>query len=257
VVSIAHHIESISEHRVSDLLTLVYQCFDGAATSTFASAVSSLLAKCFQNDPTVRDWESNATMLKQMFRDLVTRSLWSALKHTKDAPSATLCRICCQYSADPHHEDTEVHLQNSYFTFKFLEENNLIQTEEEQTPSLIAFVAGFVGSIASTTNPPVEEEEFAQIVDDTPLAEPVYCQLCNIHTTCSWNEQSNDLWQRWLLECKRIYFAEHVIYTSEPPVAATTDASASEEGESWVLVERNKNKKSLIGKAGQRQSKRC
>jgi hypothetical protein len=84
VVSIAHHIEGISEHRVSDLHTLVYQCFDGASTSTFASAVSSLLAKCFQNDPTVRDWESNVTMLKQMYRDLVTRSLWSALKHTKE-----------------------------------------------------------------------------------------------------------------------------------------------------------------------------
>jgi hypothetical protein len=55
----------------------------------------------------------------------------------------------------------------------------------------------------------------------------------------------------------RTYFAEHVIYTAEPPIAATTDASASEEGEPWVLVERNKKKKSLKGKAGQRQSKRC
>jgi hypothetical protein len=464
VVSIAHHNEGISEHRVSDLHTLVYQCFDGASTTTFASAVSNLLAKCFQNDATVRDWESNVTMLKQMYRDLVTRSLWSALKHTKekveaqglrassevkslkaelkrltkivsgnagsssttsrstavptcywcgekghtkpscpntdkpqkyvsqranstpatasappstsrakippksgephtktvsgtqfkwcdtckkwnsgdkahvtsehvkgknvpqasanlaqaeslgptlsyvagytaaisdtrfvppspvppcfnvqltkdmhftsdghgrliieddagcrkDAPGATLCRICCQYSADPHHEDTEVHLQNSYFAFKFLEENNLIRTEEEQEPSPIAFVAGFVGSIASTTNPPVEEEEIEQIVDDTPLAEPVYCQLCKVHTTCSWHEQSNDHWQCWLLESMRTYFAEHVIYTTEPPIVATTDASASEEGEPWVLVERNKKKKKVLkGKTGQRQSKRC
>jgi hypothetical protein len=171
----------------------------------------------------------------------------------KDAPGATLCRICCQYSADPNHEATEVHFQNSYWAFKFLEEHNLIQTEEgpQQSP---AFVAGYIGSIVPTTNSPAEEEA---TVDNTPLAEPVYCQLCNIHTTCSWHEQSNAHWQCWLLASMRTYFAEHVIYTSAPPVLAPTHASTAEEGDAWVLVERNKKKKDLKGKAGQRQSKRC
>jgi hypothetical protein len=169
----------------------------------------------------------------------------------------TLCRICCQYSTNPRHEDTKVHLQNSYLAYKFLEEHNLIQTEEVPTQSPISFIAGYIGSIVSTINSPDEEEEIEQIVDNTPLAEPVYCQLCDVHTTCSWHEQSNAHWQRWLIESMRIYFVEHVVYTTEPPVASTTNVSTSEEGEPWVMVARKKKKKSLKGKARQRQSKRC
>jgi hypothetical protein len=46
------------------------------------------LAKCFQGDREVRDWESNVTMLKSMYRDLVTRSSWTALKNSKEKTEA-------------------------------------------------------------------------------------------------------------------------------------------------------------------------
>jgi hypothetical protein len=88
VLSIAHTIEGISDDRINNLHTLIYTCYEGCATTTFANAVSTLLAKCFQGDREVRDWESNVTMLKSMYHDLVTRSSWTALKKSKEKTEA-------------------------------------------------------------------------------------------------------------------------------------------------------------------------
>jgi hypothetical protein len=88
VVSIAHHIEGIMENKVSDLHTIIYQCYEGSSTPTFATAVSTLLAKCFQNDKEVHKWEENVTMLKSMYCDLKMRASWVALKHTGEKVEA-------------------------------------------------------------------------------------------------------------------------------------------------------------------------
>jgi hypothetical protein len=461
VVSIAHHIEGISENRVSDLHTLIYQCFEGSSTPTFATAVSTILAKCFQNDATVRDWEANVTMLKSMYRDLVTRSSWVALKnakekveaqglrattevkslkaelkrltkivsgragpapsststsshevtcywcgekghtkpncpntdkpkkfvsarggnartsnatshavqefktkvgpksgesHTKtvkgtlhkwcdtckkwnsgdkahitsehikgknvqpqqvagglaqmetalgptlsfvagytaavsrayvppcpvpsdftvdmtsgmhyicdqfdrasiesalgcrsDTPGAVYCRICQQYFTDHQHDQSHVHLQNCYLSFRYLETRGLLPTEEEPSTSTIPFVAGYIGAISSHAS--VEEEENRTIVNGT-----TYCSLCQLDftETLAEHEQTNDHWQRWLIESMRTYFAEHVIMTDNAP-----SVESNHNCDDWILVANKKRKPketALKGKTGQRQSKRC
>jgi hypothetical protein len=79
VLSVARHIDGISEHAVNDLHTLIYECYKGCSTEEFAAAVSNLLMRGFQNDPTVRDWETNVTM----------RALASLLQRRTRAPNTS------------------------------------------------------------------------------------------------------------------------------------------------------------------------
>jgi hypothetical protein len=85
VLSIARHIDGISEHRVKDLHTLIYQCYKGSTTVEFAAAVAHLLSQCFNNDITVRDWEAKVAMLKSMYRNLIGLQTWEATKHKKES----------------------------------------------------------------------------------------------------------------------------------------------------------------------------
>ena len=89
VLSIARHIGGLSATPIPDLHTLIYQCYEGSTTPTFASTVTNLLADCFKSIPTAENWENNVAYLKQLYRDLVTRSSWIALKHMKEKPDGT------------------------------------------------------------------------------------------------------------------------------------------------------------------------
>jgi hypothetical protein len=84
VVGIARHIGGLSNTPVSDLHTLIYQCYEGSTTPTFATAVSTLLSDCFKGVGETKNWEANVMMLKSMYRDLVNRSSWVALKNMKE-----------------------------------------------------------------------------------------------------------------------------------------------------------------------------
>jgi hypothetical protein len=70
VVGIAHHIGGLSHTPVSDLHTLIYQCYE---ESDYFKAVKE-----------TKDWEANVMILRSMYRDLVNRSSWIALKHMKE-----------------------------------------------------------------------------------------------------------------------------------------------------------------------------
>jgi hypothetical protein len=88
VVGIARTIVGLSPMPPSDLHTLVYQCFAGCSTPTFATDVSNLLSKCFRNDQTVRNWETEVTALMSMYRDLKQRNQWVALMNMKEKTEA-------------------------------------------------------------------------------------------------------------------------------------------------------------------------
>jgi hypothetical protein len=45
VLSVARHIDGISEHLVNNLHTLIYECYKGCTTEEFAAAVSNLLLR--------------------------------------------------------------------------------------------------------------------------------------------------------------------------------------------------------------------
>ena len=92
VLSIARHIGGLSETPIPDLHTLIYQCYEGASTPTFASTVTNLLADCFKSVTTANDWESNVAYLKQLHRDLVNRSCWVALKTMKEKSDGTAAK---------------------------------------------------------------------------------------------------------------------------------------------------------------------
>lgn len=92
VLSIAHHIDGLTEAGVSDLHTLIYTTFDGSSTATFATAVSNLLSQCFLNTANAvnryADWEHQVGMLKLLYRDLKSRNCWNALHHVKEKVEA-------------------------------------------------------------------------------------------------------------------------------------------------------------------------
>ena len=92
VLSIARHLGGLSGSPIPDLHTLIYQCYEGSSTPTFASTVTNLLADCFKLVPTAENWENNVAYLKQLYRDLVTRSCWIALKTMKEKPDGTAAK---------------------------------------------------------------------------------------------------------------------------------------------------------------------
>ena len=92
VLSIARHIGGLSSIPIPDLHTLIYQCYEGSSTPTFASTVTNLLADCFKSTPSAENWESNVAYLKQLYRDLVTRSCWVAVKNMKEKSDGTAAK---------------------------------------------------------------------------------------------------------------------------------------------------------------------
>ena len=92
VLSIARHIGGLSVSPIPDLHTLIYQCYEGSSTPTFASTVTNLLADCFKLVPTAENWENNVAYLKQLYRDLVTRSCWVALATMKEKVDGTAAK---------------------------------------------------------------------------------------------------------------------------------------------------------------------
>jgi hypothetical protein len=84
VLGLARHINGISTNT-KDLHTLIYNTMIGSSNAVFSSTVSSLLSACINGtEPAARNWESKISMLRVMYRNLVTSGKWEALKHTKE-----------------------------------------------------------------------------------------------------------------------------------------------------------------------------
>jgi hypothetical protein len=88
VLGLARHINGISSNT-NDLHVLIYSTMTGSSNEVFKTTVATLLSSC--SNPinaaariTARNWESNVSMLRGLYRNLVSEGNWEAIIHKKE-----------------------------------------------------------------------------------------------------------------------------------------------------------------------------
>jgi hypothetical protein len=89
VIEVAKRIEGAGPTTCpKDLPTLIFECYQGCSTASFALEVTLLYLKASKGDPSVDDWEAAVSELKASYRALITRKGWEAEKHHKEKAEA-------------------------------------------------------------------------------------------------------------------------------------------------------------------------